>query len=253
MMKRAIFLTVTLFSVLPPVIASALTVTPSDGGHGSILPEDRDPSANWSSAGMLTKGGIPNRTAVCATVGPIGGGADDTSTIQNAIEACPLGDVVQLAAGIFTIAEGNFVLLNKGITSRGAGPGKTILQRTNGATLDSYLPGSNSSPMIIVGPQRYSNGQTATAMTADAAARANSVQVASTAGFSVGQIVLLDEASGAGWQTDPQARGQIWASPDFRVVWQKHNPAQVSDDFDSSTYPFLITHLPQPIPVWYKS
>jgi hypothetical protein len=51
-----------------------------------------------------------------------------------------------------------------------------------------------------------------------------SVTVASTAGFSPGQIVLLDEASGAGWQTDPQGRGQIWASPDFRVVWRKHNP-----------------------------
>jgi hypothetical protein len=36
--------------------------------------------------------------------------------------------------------------------------------------------------------------------------------------------------SGAGWQTDPAGRGQIWASPDFRVVWQLHNPAQGTDD-----------------------
>ena len=78
--------------------------------------------------------------------------------------------------------------------------------------------------MIIVGPQRYNNNETATALTADAAQGTNSVQVANTAGFSVGQIVLMDEASGAGWQTDPQGRGQIWASPDFRVVWQEAQP-----------------------------
>jgi hypothetical protein len=54
--------------------------------------------------------------------------------------------------------------------------------------------------------------------------------VASTAGLSPGQFVLLDELSGAGWQTDPAGRGQIWASPDFRVVWQRHNPGQGTDD-----------------------
>ena len=175
-------------------------------------------------AGMLSVGGIPNRTTVCATVGPLGSGQDDTTNIQNAVNACPLGQVVSLAAGTFTIAEGKYVLVNKGITLRGAGPGVTILHRTDGARLGSYIPGSSPSPMIIVGPQRYNNDETATALTADAAQGMNSVQVTSTAGFSVGQIVLMDEASGAGWQTDPLGRGQIWASPDFRVVWKKHNP-----------------------------
>jgi hypothetical protein len=80
--------------------------------------------------------------------------------------------------------------------------------------------------MIIVGPQRYDNDETATALAADAAQSMNSVQVPSTAGFSVGQIVSMDEASGAGWQTDTLGRGQIWASPDFRVVWKTHNPPQ---------------------------
>ena len=62
--------------------------------------------------------------------------------------------------------------------------------------------------------------------------------VASAAGFSAGQIVLLDEASGAGWQTDPQGRGQIWASPDWRVVWQKHNPVFSGDDFAANQFPY---------------
>ena len=88
-------------------------------------------------------------------------------------------------------------------------------------------------------------------MTADAAAGSNSVRVASAAGFSVGQIVLLDEASGAGWQKDviwPNRR--IWASPDYRVVWQKHDPYyQYVDDFDASTYPYT----PRSAGCWFSN
>jgi hypothetical protein len=204
----------------------------------SLLLSDRDASMNWQMAGMLSVGGIPNRIAVCATISPLGNGRDDTPNIQTAINSCPLSQVVSLGAGIFTIAEGSYLLLNKGITLRGAGPGATILQRTNGARLGSYQPGSSPSPMIIVGPMRWNNDATPTPLTGDAVQGTNSVQVASTTGFSVGQIVLLDETSGAGWQTDPQGRGKIWASPDFRVVWQKHNPPQPGDDFDANTYPY---------------
>jgi len=48
--------------------------------------------------------------------------------------------------------------------------------------------------------------------------------------FSAGQIVLIDELSGAAWQTDPAGRGQIWASSNWRVVYQRHNPSQGSID-----------------------
>jgi hypothetical protein len=227
------------------VLASApLTVSGGGGGGGGggtggLLPSDRDASANWQMAGMLSVGGIPNRTTVCAAVSPLGSGHDDTTNIQNAINSCPTGQVVSLRAGTFTIAEGNYVLINKGITLRGAGPGVTTLTRTGGATLGSYAPGSNPSPVIILGPMRYNNNETATALTADGAQGANSVQVTSTAGFSVGQIVLIDEASGAGWQPDVEGLGQIWAAAGFRVVWQKHNPSQPDiDDFDAGQYPY---------------
>jgi len=203
-----------------------------------ILPANGDASANWKMAGMLSAGGIPNRTAVCATVEPLGAGQDDTADIQTAIESCPSGDVVSLAAGKFTIAEGNFVLIDKGVTLRGAGAGATILTRTGGAKLGSYQPGKNPSPMIILGPQRWNNATTATALTADVRHGQYSVQVTSTRAFSVGQIVLLDEASGAGWQPDVEGLGQIWASPDYRVVWQKHNPSQPDiDDFSADQFP----------------
>src|ERR1700758_4699439 len=140
-MNRAFFLAATLLTVLLPIIALAVTaqsdltttVTSSHGGGSGLLPADRNASANWSSAGMLSVGGIPNRTTVCATVSPLKSGTNDTPNIQNAITACPLGQVVRLGAGTFPIAEGPYVALNKGITLRGDGPGVTILQRTNGA------------------------------------------------------------------------------------------------------------------------
>lgn len=50
------------------------------------LPPDRDASANWQMAGMLSVGGIPNRTTVCATVSALGSGQDDTADIQDAIK-----------------------------------------------------------------------------------------------------------------------------------------------------------------------
>jgi hypothetical protein len=210
----------------------------SQSGIGGLMPADRNASANWRMAGLLSLGGIPNRTTICATIRPMGNHQDDSNNIQTAIKNCPVDQVVSLSAGTFTIAEGNYVTLNKGITLRGAGPGITTLQRTDGATLGSYRPGSKPSPMIIVGPLRWNNNTSPTALTADVAAGTNSVQVASSAGFSVGQIVLLDEDSGAGWQNDVESSGQIWASPDYRVVWQKHNPSRTGDDFSSTGYPY---------------
>jgi hypothetical protein len=166
--------------------------------------------------------------------------------IQAAINACPPGRVVQLAAGTFIVNSGNFVLINKGITLRGAGPGQTTVTKTDGAKPYPQLAvGANPSPLIIVGPSRYgpNNGDNvgvvgSTNLTADAVKGANTVTVASTAGFSAGQFVLLDETSGAGWQTDALGRGQIWAAPDWRVVWQKHNPSlQFIDDFAADAFP----------------
>jgi len=52
--------------------------------------------------------------------------------------------------------------------------------------------------------------------------------------FQVGQIVLLDENSGAGWQPDVTGEAtSLWASPDYHVIWKKHTPfnANLADDF----------------------
>ena len=124
-MRGAVFLAVMLSTATPAVVSLAaapksnlaITVAPPTRLGGAILPADRDASANWQTAGMLSVGGIPNRTKVCKTLSPLGDGKDDTADIQIAIEACPLGQVVLLSAGAFTVAEGHSVLLNRGVTS----------------------------------------------------------------------------------------------------------------------------------------
>src|SRR5690348_16870403 len=73
-------------------------VLPAAGSDTSILPADR--TTTWNP-GMTAAGGIPVRSTVCATLTPRGGARDDTAQIQGAINACPGGHVVQLAAGTF--------------------------------------------------------------------------------------------------------------------------------------------------------
>jgi hypothetical protein len=216
--------------------AEALAPPPNSVAPSPFLPADR--ATVWSP-GLMGAGGIPVRSTVCAMLTPRGAGQDDTAQIQAAIRVCPPGQVVQLAAGTFIINSGNFVLINKGITLRGGGPGQTTLAKTNGAKPFQEAVSAHPSPLIIVGPSRWNNSPVgSTDLTADAVKGAYTVMVASTAGFSPGQIVLLDEASGASWQTDPQGRGQIWASPDFRVVWRKHNPlVPYVDDFAADAFP----------------
>ena len=76
------------------------------------------------------QGGIPTRSTVCATVSAANfgnGGVEASAAIQAAINSCPLGSTVALSAGNFLV--NRHVLLNKGITLRGAGPGQTKLIR----------------------------------------------------------------------------------------------------------------------------
>lgn len=229
------------FVCLSAADANCQTPTPPGIDTGALLPDGR--GTLWNP-GMAPVGGIPVRDKVCASLSPRGEGLDDTSQIQGAIATCPHGEVVQLSAGTFIINSGNFILLSKSITLRGAGPDKTTLAKTNGAKPFDEKASSKPSPLIVVGPAIYANTgensgvSASTDLVADAVKGEYSVTVESTVGLSPGQIVLLDEASNASWQPDPVGRGKIWASPDYRVVWQKHDPpVQYVDDFTRDTYP----------------
>lgn len=187
--------------------------------------------------------GIPARTTICATVeaASFGNGtAEASAAIQKAIDKCPSRQTVALSPGTFRV--NNFVLINRGITLRGAGPGVTTLTKTNGAKrfVDRV---EDAQPIIVVGSARWPkiDEDSSVDLAADAVQGAMSVTVSDPRGFSKGQFVLLDEDdyATAAWQPVParlnaKAPSTIWASD--RVVFQKHNPPEqyIDDAFPAS-------------------
>ena len=217
-----------------------------------VLPSYDDAYANWKNAGLLSVGGIPHRTTVCATVNPKGGGADDLTNIQNAINNCPAGEVVQLGAGTFTISMSEYINLSRSITLRGSGRCTnssspycpTVINVYNGllawtggrcGTSTSQEVACVSNPAVQVEPAAMVNyfdygwskcghmsvantSCGAVALAADAAQGQTTIQVSSTSSFSAGMWVLVDEASGAVWQHDPvgpNLYGEVWAASDW--------------------------------------
>jgi len=203
-----------------------------------VIPAERNFAWN---PGLMSKGGIPNRSTVCATLSP---GAN----IQVALDSCPAGQVVQLSAGTYIV--NNYLLVHSGVTLRGAGAGQTVLVKTNGAkprtsnvvpgTKGILAPASNAyivpdtQPIIIVGPSRWPGPADSTArnLTGDGIAGSTSVTVANAHGFAPGHFVLLDELSKATWQSVPPGfpcTGCTVQQGDH-AAWNIHNPSQPGDD-----------------------
>lgn len=87
---------------------------------------------DWTHAGV--SGGLPTRSTTCATLTA----SATAATINAAIAACPSGQVVQLAAGTYSLNDGLRFLSVSGITLRGAGADQTFLVFTSYATCHGY-------------------------------------------------------------------------------------------------------------------
>ncbi len=127
--------------------------------------------------------GLPVRTTVCATVMPGG-------NIQSAIDACPAGQVVQLAAGTFTVAA--TLNLSKGVVLRGSG--------SQGAPTGTTLSKTGGNTVIQIGDARDSicYGGTARNLTQDAPKGSTTLTVGSAASqFQPGDLALVDAADDA--------------------------------------------------------
>ena len=249
-MRRALFLIAML--LLASIAASAAFFQGALNGPQTdptvgLLPADRSAHKNWTMAGLQSIGGIPNRTTQCgSTLTPSGG--DDTSQIQTAINNCTAGDVVLLAAGTFLIQSPNFVTINKSITVRGAGAcagasgagttipypstpsmtSCTLINRTNGSTYGTQTVSGNPSPHFTIGASdQYGNSSVGTAinLAADATPGTYTVQLASTSGLTVGEIVVLDELGNLGWQSTWIFPGvTLWSAPDYEIGVRAQNP-----------------------------
>jgi hypothetical protein len=107
------------------LIASVLALAAANA-HAQIIPASR--RITWQPG---VPGGIPSRTTVCANVvtnyGAKGDGVTDASSaIQQAINACPVGQVVYIPAGTYRL--NNKLTITRGIVLRGAGPEATRLE-----------------------------------------------------------------------------------------------------------------------------
>jgi hypothetical protein len=222
-----------------PAIEEAVRSTPGTSA-GGLLPAGR--RTTWNPG---IPGGIPVRTTVCATVNAstYGNGSQDASAgIQAAIDACPDGQVVQLSAGDFLVNgvfDGAYyhpIFIQKGIVLRGAGPTATRVRKTS----------SPDNPLILIG-RRWLEEAASVNLTADAPKGATSVHVTSAAGFSVGQLVVLDEFTDDSyvyWGKDPAVapggQGRGWFTRYNRPVGQMLEIAGISGNTVSFTTPLHI-------------
>jgi hypothetical protein len=215
----------------------ASTVSASSSGTAAsadVLPPER--RTTWNPG---VPGGVPARTTICATVNASAygdGSLDATAGIQTAIDGCPEGQVVRLSAGAFLV-NGEFpITVNKGVVLRGAGPSATRLRKTS----------TNANPLLVIG-QRWLEEAASVNLTASAPKRASSIQVSSSAGFTAGQLVVLDETTDNAyvyWGTDPAVapggQGRGWFTRYDRPVGQMLEIAAISGNTISFTTPLHI-------------
>jgi hypothetical protein len=217
------------------------------------LPADR--VTVWKP-GISYNGGIPNRVQCGSTLTPSGG--NDLTQIQNAINACAADHYVLLGPGTFKISGSaqSIGITKSNISLRGSGPGVTIVTRTDGAVDGSYIPNA-AAPIIWVGPNRFPKAPTTGYNMASPGGvdGQNFVTVPTppAAGFTPGQVVLVDELSGATYQTDPSGRGQILMSSDGKVTYQCHQPSLPdTDDCRDDVYsrPDRVTQELKEVSTW---
>jgi hypothetical protein len=174
---------------LIPLVSLLLFAAPSFGQAWSgILAPDR--ATDWTQAGI--PGGIPDRTNVCAN---LTAGAS-TSTIQSAINNCPVGQVVKFGAGTFNVTG---LTVNKGVVLRGQGPNSTLITLNGniflGANGTQGLGGAPSSHTIRAWTGGLTGGSTV-------------LTLANTTGLSAGQTIILDELNRSWVFTSGQSGNQ---------------------------------------------
>jgi len=178
-------------SLLLPLTMLCLSVCTYAQSWSGIL--DRTRAIDWTQAGAGT---IPNRTAICANLTP----SATTSTINNAIAACPANQVVSFSAGTYTISAGIKVNGHNNVTLRGAGPTQTILRFIGDDTcggLGGDLCVINSSPDYSGGPGNTAN------WSAGYSAGTTSITLSGTANLKVGSQLILDQLKDGGSDTYP--------------------------------------------------
>jgi hypothetical protein len=124
--------------------------------------------------------------------------------MQAAINRHPDGQVVHQEASTLIIYSDNFQAINYVITSHGAGPGRTTSAKINGAKPLHKAVSANPSPLIIVGPSRYST-------TSDTGGVVGSTNLTADA---VKYTVTVSTGAGWRWLAERPTRSRTKRIPD---------------------------------------
>ena len=180
------------------LLFSLIMLCLSTPAHAQLWSGIVDPSRaiDWSKAGVA--GGIPARTTICST---LSAGAT-AAQITSAIASCPSGQVVKLNAGTYNLSNGIDFAGHSNVTLRGAGPDQTFLIFTNSVNCRGF--GAAICLASPNNPQMPTPSNTTT-WTAGYAVGATQLTFGSTAGMSVGTLLILDQLDDT---TDP---GTIFA------------------------------------------
>lgn len=156
-------------------------------GSAAVISPER--LASWSG-NVGVPGGIPKRTTIFVNVATTSvtkyrcfgdGVTDNLTAIQNAINDCPVGQVVYVPAGTYRVSGQIRIYYRNNWTLRGDGPGKTIFTGGGGS-------------MFALGQAPWINEWPATtAITGGATAGSTSITVASTASLQNGQMMFLEQ------------------------------------------------------------
>ena len=173
---------------LPPIPTESGPVGPPPPNAG-VLPDDR--LTVWQPGVTYGGGGIPERTEVCAEVAADGG--NDRQRIQDAIDSCPEGQVVQLGAGDFEITDDGLTI-RSGITLRGAGSGEPGTGRGGTRLLKVDRETQRNYAVIYVGYNSQLFFQSVD-LAEDGVKGTNAVTLKSNPGLAVGEYVLVDHVT----------------------------------------------------------
>ena len=161
---------------------------PANTTSTPIIPYNR--SFDWSLAGV--PGGIPQIPAICANVldapyNAIGNGVyNDTSAVQNAVNACPYGEAVYFPPGNYLL---NALTIYKSVVLVGAGPNRTTL------LIGQHPIETNEDNPRPIGPAY--GGYIVYNWTAGYGKGTNTITLNSVANISVGNVITLDELNPA--------------------------------------------------------
>jgi hypothetical protein len=177
----------------PPPTTATPAPTPSGSGSLGIIPSSR--LATWYG-NVGVPGGIPNRTTIFANVTQSPYKADNTgktdasAAINNAIAACPSGQVVYLPAGTYKLSQPISFGFANGITLRGAGNSTVLVPDPGLSAYQLISLGADTLNWGTTGTKPYTNQVN---WTAGYAQGSNVITLSSTANYKVGQLIYLTQ------------------------------------------------------------